>query len=58
MKLNPGPKWHIAHILTSEEIIYDFHGYFCKQLGCLYIKRQLIIWCVINNIFLTHYTRS
>ena len=32
IKLNPGPKWHIVHILTSEEIIYDFHGYFFKQV--------------------------
>lgn len=31
MKLSLGFKWYIVYIFFSEEIIYDFYGYYCKK---------------------------
>ena len=68
MKLHLGPKWHIFHILTSEDVdnvISHFFIVFCANSKFIYmIKRKLHgclkIWIssswVKNNILLTHST--
>ena len=48
MKLHPGLKWHIFHILTSEGIDdVIFHSYtllFVQKYSCLYNKKEITTW--------------
>lgn len=56
MKLNPGPKWHIAHILTSEEIIWL--SWLFLQTVRLSIYKKTTDYMVCHKQYFSHSLHS